>query len=614
MAKKVRRKKTLIGALKGMIGGGKSGKTVRSSRSSDPNGNDSAMIDPRRDLLASFQASTLDLDPLVHPTKHQHPPIPEIIHPGTLMMSQRHGVKCIPLEAIEAVDIQILKEICLRKSALENLAYLPMGMTVLKDEILHQGRQFSVRLRKGTLFLSPGGHANAYLLDAIALPLTRELSSNPEILLLTETTAKRHLQKLVEIPSSFSLIKEDLFYDESVKFRKVDKGTLVISRGGALSGFMLEDVHLPLKKSVADLDALFALKSTYQSLPIETLMQSAARAGAKGIPLDVGSFLFSPQGKVYFVWKEEIRATTQTLTSWAKVGQIVQDGILYISTTRSNIIGGAGIVITQDEINYLHDVFRDAGSTNIYKDTLLLDRNVFYKFTQHMPYAHTGKYRSYLRTKQIVMLNTFRKGTFSVEMGGKDIVITDLDMGQIRKHLQATGRLLIKIGTLLSIRDERHGDWVYRAVTNLFYSYETLTRQYLEEFIPESVVLDHRAEKTSTLIGPQDKPKPEDKGASGEPISDLTALINNELNNERTVFVLDGTLFHWNGRLYRVNEEMVFRHQDYSRLENQDLAGLEADWKIHPLVEETDEYEEDITVPDEEEEDLDDLPFDTSIR
>ena len=610
MAKKTRKKKTFLRVLKDMVGGEKTGNPNTGPAGSKQDRRESAGL--RRDLLAPFKPSTVDLDPLVHPTKHQHPSIPESLHPGSLLVSQRHGVKCLLLDEVEGVEIQVLKAICLGKSDLQQLVYLPMGTPVLKDEVLHQGRQFVVKLRKGTLFLSPGGHPNSYLLHGLTLPLTRELSSNWEILLITESTAKRHLQNLVSLPPNFSLLKEDLLYDESVETRKIDKGTLVISRSGALSGFMLEDVYLPLKKSVADLDALFPFKSTYKNFPIETLMQQAARTGSKGLPLERGTFLFSPQGKVYFVWQEGVRASTQQLKRWAGAAQIIEPGILNISTTKNNIIGGPGKVITQEELTYLHDVFRQAGSTNIYRETLLLDRNVFFKFTQDMPYAHTGKYRGYLRTGQVVMLNTFRKGTFSVELGGKDITITDLDMEQVRKHLQPQGRILIKIGTYLRIIDERYGDWIYEVKNNLFYAYETLTRPYLEEFIPESLAREGRGEKLSTIIGPQEKPYPEDKGASGQPLADLLALINNELSNDRFVFVLDGALFHWKGRLYRVNEELVFRPQEYEKIEPQELEALEAEWKIHPLVEDSPELEEDLPAFEEQDEDLEDLPFDTS--
>ena len=96
----------------------------------------------------------------------------------------------------------------------------------------------------------------------------------------------------------------------------------------------------------------------------------------------------------------------------------------------------------------------------------------------------------------------------------------------------------------------------------------------------------------------------------------MLALINNELSKDRTAFVLDGTLFFLGKRLYRVNEELSFSPQHTSKLELRDLEVLEAEWKIHPYVDEGAEAEEDI--PSEalafDEDELEDLPFDTSAR
>ena len=614
MAKKKQPKKSLFGSLKSIIGGPPSdaqyAKNFSKSRKRAKK-DDS----PHRDLLAPFQLPMIDLDPLVHPTKNHSPRIPPKLNIGTLLVSQRHGIKCILLEAIEEVEISILKDICLRKIRPDRAIFLPMGSQLLKDEVLHQGREFTIKLRKGTIFVIPGGHPNGFLLSELSLPLRREIGSILDYLPLTESSAKNNLQKLADIPASFTLIKEDLFYDTSGIAQNVAKGTLVISRGGTLTGLILEDINLPLKKSVADLDAMFTLKTTDQSIPIETLAIQAAKA-SKDIPIERGTFLFSPHGKVYFIWREGVMASAQQLKGWAMANTIADSEVLEVSVTQNNTIGGPGKVITQDEINYLRDVFRQAGSTNIYRETLLLDNNIFYKFTQDMPYAQTGKFRSYIHTGHIVLLNSFRKGTFSVELGGNKIEISDLDLIQVRKHLQPEGRLLIKIGTLLRIRDERHGDWVYRVVNNLFYPYETLTRPFMEEFIPETIAFDHRAEKTSRLIGPQDNPADDDIGASGEPLSDLLALINNELGKDKIVFVLDGTLFFLGKRLYRVNEELAFRPQHISKLELRDLEALEAEWKIHPYVEEGVEEEEEIPteVLDVDEDELEDLPFDTSAR
>ena len=269
---------------------------------------------------------------------------------------------------------------------------------------------------------------------------------------------------------------------------------------------MLEPYELPHTGSLTDLEALFQLKTNYERFPLETLIQRSAKAGGRPIEIDKGTFIFSSSGRVYFVWKDGLTADEQTLTVWSKQSQINHPCMLEVSKTKSNRIGGPGQVITQDELNYLRDVFRQAGTTNIVNQSLILDKNVFYKFSIEMPYAQTGKFRGYLG-KGVNILNTASRGTFSVELGGKDIELTDLDIAAVREHLLQEGKMLIKIGTLLRIRDEKYGDWVYKVVTNLFYPYDTLTRPYMEEFIPESIRYSHREPKMSTLIGPQEKPR-----------------------------------------------------------------------------------------------------------
>ncbi len=566
-----------------------------------------------RDALQEFTVSYIDMDPLINPPTGRPRPIPEELPLGTVLISQRLGVKCLLLDHLEEVGRKTLKEICARKLRPTQAVYLPMGSQVYRDELLHQGRALQIKVRKGTLFLSVGGHPNTYLLDTLQLPLRRELSSNPEVLPVTETTAQRYLQGLLDIPHSFELLKEDVLFDASKEnVRRVDKGTLVISRSGALTGLMLEEYDLPHEGPLSDLDALFQLRTNYQRYPIESLIQRSAKIGGREVEIEKGSFIFSSAGKVYFVWRDGVKADETTLTNWATGSQINHPSLLEVSKTQKNAIGGPGEVITQDELNYLRDVFRQAGSTNIVKETLLLDRNVFYKFMMEMPYAQTGKFRAHLG-KGVVILNSASRGTFSIELGGKDVEITDLDIAAVREHLLADGRMLVKIGTLLRIRDERFGDWVYKVVTNLFYPYDTITRPYMEEFIPESIRYDGREPKNSTIIGPQDDGKPHegDIGASGEPVGDLLAQINNELiQKERTVFVLDGTMFNWKGRLYRTNEELVFRpHEISSKLLDQDFQVLAKDWKINPVVEEGTEEEAPTFI--EEEEDLEDLPFDT---
>ncbi len=611
MAKKRSSQGGLLGSLKTILGSPSPKRAKRSAKSKKK-----TKDGRQRDQQTAFYPPRIDLDPLLHPDQKRKATIPPRLNIGTVLFSQRHGIKCILLDPFDVVDIVTLKELCQRKFGEDQVVYLPVGTAVLKEEIMHQGREYVARLNKGTVLLSPGGHPTGFLLDAISLPLRKELTRNSQFMPLTEASAKRNLQKLVNIPSSFNLLKEDLLHDEGAPVQTVDKGSLVISRGGALTGLMLEDVPLPLRVNVVDLTALFALKTTYQSYPIEILLMEARNSSEGKVPIERGTFLFSPYGKVYFVWREGVEVTEQTLKNWSVSATVIDRSILEISLTSNNTIGGPGEVITQDDMNYLRDVFKTAGSTNIYRQTLLLENNAFFKFIQDIPYAHTGKFRSFINKGLMVQLNTFRKGTFSVELGGSRIEITDKDLEQIRKHLQVEGRLLIKIGSLLRVSDERAGDWVYRAINNIFYPYDTLTRPQLEEFIPDSVQFDHRADKESTLIGPQEHPHDDDIGADGDPLADLIALVNNELGKDRTVFVLDSTLFFWGKRLYRVNEELVFRPQHHSKIDVRDMEGYEADWKIHPVVEDHEGEEDDDLPPQdfEDDDDLEDLPFDTGVH
>lgn len=138
----------------------------------------------------------------------------------------------------------------------------------------------------------------------------------------------------------------------------------------------------------------------------------------------------------------------------------------------------------------------------------------------------------------------------------------------------------------------------------------------MEEFIPESIAFDHKAEKASTLIGLQEKPHDDVIGGSGEPLADLLARFNNEMGKDRIVFVLEDTLFCSGNRLLRVNEELVFRPQHHTKIDARDIEGLESDWKVHPVVEEQSETDEEVPPADfiEDDDDLEDLPFDTGVR
>ena len=596
-------------------------KRRRNTRAKGRNGRPRAPKKRRRlkqkgaDAVSEFTVPVLDMDPLISPPTGRPRPIPDELQDGTVLVSQRLGVKCLLLEQLTEVGLRTLKEICARKLRPGQGIYLPMGTQLYKDEILHQGRGFSTRLRKGSLFLSVSGHPNAYLLDDLQLPMRKELTSNAQILPVTDSTVQNYLQALLDIPSSFELLKEDVLFETSPEnIRTVPKGSLVISRSGALVGLMLEECNLPHKGTLADLDALFQLRTQYERYPLETLIQRSAKAGGRAIPINRGTFIFSSSGKVYFVWREGVEVDESTLTTWSRESQIGYDGLLEVSKTVGNRIGGPGLVVTLEDLIYLRDVFREAGTTNINVETLLLDKNVFYKFMAELPYAQTGKFR-HLLGKSVFQLNTASRGTFSIELGGKDVEITDLDLKAVREFLLPEGKMLIKIGTLMRIRDERYGDWIYIAHTVLFYPYETFTRPYMEEFIPESIRYKGRDKKMSVIIGPQEKPTLDDKGASGEPIGDLLAIINNGLfgKEPKTVFVLDKTLFHWKDRLYRVNEELIYRPHEYAeKLVDRDFQSLAADWKIAPVVEDGTEDEEEPVLLDEEG-DLEDLPFDTNV-
>jgi hypothetical protein len=176
------------------------------------------------------------MDPLINPPTGRARPIPDELRLGTILISQRLGVKYLLLDNLEELGRNTLKEICARKLRPTQALYLPMGYQVYKDEMLHQGRGFTAKLKKGTLFTSVGGHPNAYLLDELELPLRKELTSNSQVLPITETTAQRYLQHLVDIPQSFQLLKEDVLFDASKEnVRSIEKGTLIISRSGAWS-------------------------------------------------------------------------------------------------------------------------------------------------------------------------------------------------------------------------------------------------------------------------------------------------------------------------------------------------------------------------------------------
>ena len=246
-----RGKKTLMDSLKGIVVSGKSpGSKAGRSAKARAKADNAAKLQ-RRDLLSPFVVATIDLDPLINPLPGRARPIPNELPSGRVLVSQQHGIKCLLLADLEKVGIQKLRSICARKLSEEEAIFMPMGTQILRDEALHQGKRFTIKLRKGTLFLSPGGHPNGYLLEPLQLPLRKELSQNHQFLMVTEQIAERYLQNLVDIPASFAVVKEDVFFDESGQSTGlIEKGTLVISRSGALTGLMLDDINLPIKGPV----------------------------------------------------------------------------------------------------------------------------------------------------------------------------------------------------------------------------------------------------------------------------------------------------------------------------------------------------------------------------
>ncbi|MCH8053001.1 MAG: hypothetical protein IH895_02985, partial [Planctomycetes bacterium] len=92
-----------------------------------------------KNTLAEFAVPYLDMDQLINPPTGRPRPIPEELRLGTVLMSQRLGVKCLLLDSLEEVDRKTLKDICARKLRPNQALYLPMGTQVYKDEILPQG-------------------------------------------------------------------------------------------------------------------------------------------------------------------------------------------------------------------------------------------------------------------------------------------------------------------------------------------------------------------------------------------------------------------------------------------------------------------------------------------
>ena len=145
------------------------------------------------DLFGPYLPPRIDVDALLHPERKGLGQIPDQINIGTVLSSKRHGIKCLLLDPLEGVELSFLKKLCLRTLNNPSIVYLPIGTVVYKESVTHQGRDFVAQLEKGTVFLSPSGHPNGYLLDKMSLPLRKELGSDGEYIPFTEASAKRHL-------------------------------------------------------------------------------------------------------------------------------------------------------------------------------------------------------------------------------------------------------------------------------------------------------------------------------------------------------------------------------------------------------------------------------------
>ena len=167
------KKKSFLDSLKDVVGPGKSapGKRKRNSKKLKS-------AQTAKDPLTPFLAPSLDVDVLINPPKDRRPrPCPTELTRGLVLTSRRHGVKCILLEPLDNVDREVLKNVCARRLKEDEAIYLPTGTQILKEEVLHQGRTFISKLKIGTIFLSPGGHPNGYLLADLQVPLRKELGS-----------------------------------------------------------------------------------------------------------------------------------------------------------------------------------------------------------------------------------------------------------------------------------------------------------------------------------------------------------------------------------------------------------------------------------------------------
>ena len=69
----------------------------------------------QKDILNDYVVAAVDMDPLINPPTGRPRPIPDELPAGTLLVSQRLGVKCLLIDQLNEVGRRTLKEICARK-------------------------------------------------------------------------------------------------------------------------------------------------------------------------------------------------------------------------------------------------------------------------------------------------------------------------------------------------------------------------------------------------------------------------------------------------------------------------------------------------------------------
>ena len=526
-------------------------------------------------LLEPYFAETVDLDELLHgpasgPESEDIARFRQEIPRGYILVSQEDQLKCISFERIDRITDQQIEDIKARRVNPHDFVYLPYDAEVLLTEAFNIERTFRMNVKKGTVIVDSYGRLNFYLIQDVQIPFRGKFLQSMGLVIISNRSARLYLQQLIDLPESFRLVKDDVFYDPPPGLDvTLEKGTLLISRGGALTGLLLEDIRIPIRDTFSDRverGEVLEIPLTYKRVPLDSLAEEADRRGEE-IPIEKGTFLFGSQGNVYFVWQGDVRASAVQLRNWSRIPAVDYPGVLNLSTAMKNMIGGPGVVITPGDIFYLRDVFKWIGTTNIRKGTLLLERNVLYKFVSEMPFGQSIGSISRHLGRRIQKLNTYRTGAFNVELGGSGVEVSALDFQKIRELIQAEGRILLKLETKLRIEDDKAGDRVYRVKNNVFYTKRALSLEGMEEYVPESIVLESKEEPRGVIVGEPDLME-----------ANLIPLVNNQIKlHNKVVFVPGGVLFLWKEKSYVVADELELREVLIS---DQILEGFEVEGKI----------------------------------